>query len=141
MCVRAGQNVGGGNFSEITQAAQANCFELRGHLLQFENLVKLLLLGRREFRGQLRDLPQELSAIALRCHPRHLEGESSGVARLSNPALQRQQGGCNGEDEDGDDDGDGSEEEGSNIKKRRVVRSAWATFLSASSLRGCTGYP
>ena len=38
-------------------------------------------------------------------------GPSAAAALPDCPALQRQQGGCNGEDEDGDDDGDGSEDE------------------------------
>ena len=38
-------------------------------------------------------------------------GPSAAGALPDCPALQRQQGGCNGEDEDGDDDGDGSEDE------------------------------
>ena len=38
-------------------------------------------------------------------------GPSAAAALPDCPALQRQQGGCNGEDENGDDDGDGSEDE------------------------------
>ena len=86
------------NLSFCAQQAQANCFELRGHLLLFENLVKLLLIGRREFRGQLRDLPQELSAIALRCHPgrrvngktvERLLGRDCHVERVNGPHRRR----------------------------------------------------
>ena len=45
-----------------------------------------------------------LAALRQQCLARQL-------SRLPCPALQSQQGGCNGEDEDGDDDGDGSEDE------------------------------
>ena len=38
-------------------------------------------------------------------------GPSAAAAFTDCPALQRQQGGCNGEDEECDDDGDGSEDE------------------------------
>ena len=47
-----------------------------------------------------------------RARPFAPASRSSAAAALPDcPALQRQQGGCNGEDEDGDDDGDGSEDE------------------------------
>ena len=74
-------------------------------------------------------------------------GPSAAAALPGCPALQRQQGGSDGEDEDGDDDGDGNEDEVALQGDAEAVLDAdWSSVLTETDwhtmneqYRGC-GY-